>query len=203
MKTVALFSQKGGAGKTTISVHLAVAAQASGLRVAILDLDPQGSALAWHKTRGAESMPVTIPISADQAAAAFKTAKADGFDLLLLDCPPHATLAASQILAAVDFVLVPVRPSPMDIAALPATMRLIGSNACAFVLSACPARAPEIEETRALLDQYKRPVFGPITDRRQFFRAITAGQAVSEFEPDGPAAAEITALFQSLTEQIK
>jgi len=51
MKTVALLSQKGGAGKTTLALHLACAAKASGLASAIIDLDPQASAAAWHDSR--------------------------------------------------------------------------------------------------------------------------------------------------------
>lgn len=203
MKTVALFSQKGGSGKTTITVHLAVAAQQAGLKVAVLDLDPQGSAVAWHRTRGQASAPVTLAIPDAQLQRAVDGAAADGFDLVLIDSPPHSSPVVARIVAAADLVLVPVRPSPMDVAALPATIKLIGTKKSAFVLSACPQRAPETEETRALLAQYGRPVWGAITDRRQFFRAITAGQAVSEFEPDGAAAAEISTLFKSLIKELK
>lgn len=203
MKTVALFSQKGGSGKTTITVHLAVAAQQAGLKVAVLDLDPQGSAVAWHRTRGQESTPVTLAIPDAQLNRAVDGAAADGFDLVLIDSPPHSSPVVARIVSVADLVLVPVRPSPMDIAALPTTIKLIGVKNSAFVLSACPQRAPETAETRVLLAQYGRPVWGAITDRRQFFRAITAGQAVSEFEPDGPAAAEISELFKLLMKELK
>lgn len=203
MKTLSIFSQKGGSGKTTICIHLAVAAQRAGLRVAVLDLDPQISAVAWHRTRGIDSTPLVIAIPDAELSRALDGAKEDGFDLILIDSPPHSAPIAARIIAASDFVLTPIRPSPMDIAALPSTIQLIGKKRSAFVLSACPPRAPEIEETRALLAQYKRPVFGPITDRRQFFRAITAGQAVVEFEPAGPAATEIENLFSKIMEELK
>lgn len=203
MKICAVLSQKGGSGKTTICVHLAVAAQQFGLKVAVLDLDPQGSAVAWHRTRGKNSTPITLPIPDSDLGRALEGAKGDGFDLVLIDSPPHSSPVAARIVAASDLILVPVKPSPMDIAALPATVKLIGGKRAAFVLSACPQRAPETEETRLLLRQYKLPVFGPITDRRTFFRAVTAGQAVSEFEPGGAAATEISNLFECLMKELK
>lgn len=203
MKIISVFSQKGGSGKTTICVHFAVAAVLAGQRVAILDLDPQNSALAWYKTRGEGTKPVVVSIPDSELSKAIQGAKADGFDLVLIDSPPHAAPVAARIVAAADLVIIPVRPSPIDIAALPATVQLIGDKMAAFVLSAAPYRAPEIEETRELLKQYGRPVFGPITDRRPFFRAVTAGKSVSEFEPDGQAAAEIQALFLNVMKEIK
>lgn len=201
MKTIAIFSQKGGSGKTTICVHFAVAAQKLGQRVAILDLDPQGSAVAWHRTRGVGTSPVTVSIPDSELGRAIEGARTDGFDLVLIDSPPHSAPVASRIVAAADFVLIPVRPSPIDVAALPATLQLIGQKPAAFVLSACPARAPEIAETKALLAHYGRPIFGPITDRRSFFRAITAGQSVDEFEPNGSAALEINDIFSSVMKE--
>lgn len=201
MQTLALYSQKGGSGKTTLTIHLAVAAQDAGKRVAVIDLDPQCSAVAWQRTRKSKT-PFVVAIPDSELVRALDGAKSDGFDLVFIDCPPHAAPVAARIIAAANMVLIPVRPSPMDIAALPATVQLIGNKSAAFVLSACPHRAPEIEETRTILGNYGKPVFGPITDRRQFFRAVTAGQAVSEFEPDGQAAVEIEELFKNVMETL-
>jgi chromosome partitioning protein len=198
-KTIALFSQKGGSGKSTIALHLAVAAERAGRRVAVLDLDPQGSAMGWSRTRGTGT-PVVAAVPDAELERAIEGAGHDGFDLVLIDAPPHAAPVAARIVKAADLVLVPVRPSPMDIAALPATLQLIANRPAAFVLSACPWRAPEVEEARQLLAQHGRPVLGPITDRRAFFRALTAGQAVIEFEPDGHAAAEIATLYDKVQE---
>lgn len=202
MKTMAFFGQKGGSGKTTLAVHVAVAAQQAGKRVAILDLDPQGSALSWYRSRGLNTTPLTVAVPDSELMRAIDGAEADGFDLVVIDSPPHAAPVAARIVASADLVVVPVRPSPMDIAALPATLLLIGSRQAVFVLSSCPPRAPEIEETRQLLSQYGKPVFGPITERRPFFRALTAGQAVCEFEPAGPASAEINQLCSALFKEV-
>jgi len=94
--------------------------------------------------------------------------------------------------------LVPVRPAAFDLAAIPAAVEIIRAAKVqgAFVLSACPFRAPEIVETRAALEAYGLPIFpGEITDRRAFARAVTSGSAVTEFEAEGKAAEEIRTLW--------
>ncbi|UNW14387.1 ParA family protein (plasmid) [Xanthomonas phaseoli pv. phaseoli] len=86
MKTVAIAVQKGGAGKTTIAVHLAVAAQQAGLRVALADTDPQGSAKAWAETRSDSTLEV-VAITSANVGAAVAAAAEEGYDLLIVDTP--------------------------------------------------------------------------------------------------------------------
>ena len=197
MNVIAFLSQKGGSGKTTLSVHTAVAAEASGERVCIIDADPQESATAWAGSREAAT-PIVATAQASMLDAALAAAKQDGISLAVVDAPPHAAPSASQIARRADLVLIPVRPSAFDLAAVPAAVEIIQAAKVkgAFVLSACPFRAPEIEETRAALTDYGLPVLpGEITDRRAFARAVTTGRAVTEFEADGKAAEEIRALW--------
>lgn len=197
MNVIAFLSQKGGSGKTTLSVHTAVAAEASCERVCIIDADPQESATAWAGSREAAT-PIVATAQAGVLDAALTAAKQDGISLVVVDAPPHAAPAASQIARRADLVLIPVRPSAFDLAAVPAAFEIIQAAKVkgAFVLSACPFRAPEIEETRIALKDYGLPILpGEITDRRAFARAITTGRAVTEFEADGKAADEIRALW--------
>ena len=102
-------------------------------------------------------------------------------------------------------MLIPVRPSAFDLAAVPAVIEIIRAAKVpgAFILSACPFRAPEIAETRAALESYGLPI-APIevTDRRAFARAVTTGSAVTEFEKDGKAADEIRSLWAWIKTQI-
>ena len=83
MKTVAIISQKGGSGKTTIAVHLAVCAERAKKRIAIIDLDPQGSALEWFNRREAET-PEVVRAVPEQLAALLAQAKATGINYLVL-----------------------------------------------------------------------------------------------------------------------
>ena len=205
MNVIAFLSQKGGSGKTTLAVHAAVAAEASGERVCIIDADPQESATAWASVRKAQT-PVVATAQAGDLDAALSAAKGEGMTLTVIDAPPHAAPAASQIAKRTDLVLIPVRPAAFDLAAVPAAVEIVKAAKVqgAFVLSACPFRAPEIGETRAALKPYSLPVFpGKITDRRAFARAVTTGSAVTEFESDGKAAEEIRALWGWIGDALK
>ncbi|PIO96363.1 ParA family partition ATPase [Pleomorphomonas carboxyditropha] len=198
MNVIAFLSQKGGSGKTTLSVHTAVAAEATGERVCIIDADPQESATAWATARKSGT-PIVATAQAGELDAALKAAEAEGITLAVVDAPPHATPAASQIARRSELVLIPVRPSAFDLAAVPAAVEIVTAAKVrgSFVLSACPFRAPEIAETRAALEAYGLPIVpGEIIDRRAFARAVTTGSAVTEFEADGKAAEEIRALWE-------
>jgi chromosome partitioning protein len=197
MNVIAFLSQKGGSGKTTLSVHTAVAAEATGERVCVIDADPQESATAWASAREAET-PIVATAQAGELDAALRAAEGEGMTLAIVDAPPHAAPAAGQIARRSELVLIPVRPSAFDLAAVPAAVEIVAAAKVrgAFVLSACPFRAPEIGETRAALEAYGLPIApGEITDRRAFARAVTTGSAVTEFEAEGKAAEEIRALW--------
>ena len=185
-----------------LSVHLAVAAHQAGRKVAILDLDPQGSASAWRKARGAVAEPVVVKVPNQSLEHAVEGALADGFDFILIDCPPSVSPATARMIGAAGLVIIPICPEPFDLAALPETLILVGTKRFCFVLSNCPPRAPEIEETRIELLKSGRPVFGPVNNWRSMWRSLIAGQAVSEYEPEGKPAEEIKAICKSILEEI-
>lgn len=205
MNVIAFLSQKGGSGKTTLSVHTAVAAEATGERVCVIDADPQESATAWASAREALT-PIVATAQAAELDAALRAAEAEGMSLVAVDSPPHAAPAAGQIAKRSELVLIPVRPSAFDLAAVPAAVEIVKAAKVqgAFILSACPFRAPEIGETRAALEAYGLPIIpGEITDRRAFARAVTTGSAVTEFEAEGKAAEEIRALWAWIKNTLK
>jgi chromosome partitioning protein len=88
MKTIAIVSQKGGAGKTTIAVHLATAAAAAGHAAAIIDLDPQGTAASWGDRRQAAS-PEVVSGQAARLQVLIDAARDAGADLLVIDTAPQ------------------------------------------------------------------------------------------------------------------
>jgi chromosome partitioning protein len=124
--------------------------------------------------------------------------------IAIVDTAPHAAPDATRIAQAVDLVLIPCRPTAFDIAAAESAVDIVKAAKvpAAFVLSACPFRAPEIAETRSLLSDYGLPVAEQeITDRRAFSRAIATGRAVTEFDNEGKAAMEIRALWEWINGQ--
>ena len=197
MNVIAFLSQKGGSGKTTLSVHTAVAAEATGERVCVIDADPQESATAWASAREAGT-PIVATAQAGELDAALRAAEGEGMTLAVVDAPPHAAPAAGTAARSNAEGRTGIKTSSDLRAIWPAAVEIVTAAKVrgAFVLSACPFRAPEIGETRAALEAYGLPIVpGEITDRRAFARAVTTGSAVTEFEAEGKAAEEIRALW--------
>jgi chromosome partitioning protein len=204
MKVVSFLSQKGGSGKTTLVVHTAVAAHEAGRQVVVLDTDPQKSASTWRDARGG-TPPAVATAAPSEMAKVVKAARAEGMDLIIVDTAPHAAPQAAGIARQSDLILIPCRPTAFDLAAAGNAAAIVKAAKvrAAFVLSACPFRAPEIAEARSALATYGLAVCpAEITDRRAFARAVATGRAVTEFETDGRAAAEIRVLWAWIQEQI-
>jgi len=148
MKSIALTAMKGGVGKTTLAVHLAVAAMRAGETVAIIDTDPQASAAAWARVRNGGS-PDVVPVPVERLAQALAAA-ADDYTVVIVDTAPRASTEAATVCGAVDIAVIPTRPSAVDLETLEQSVRIVQAAKCEglVVLNACPARAPEIAEAR-------------------------------------------------------
>lgn len=206
MRTLGILKQKGGSGATTIAVHLAIAAQEAGRRVVIVDVDPQGSATSWGNARESEDVPV-IAATIDQLAAIQEAAATDSYDLVLIDTPPHSSAATAAVARVSDFALIPTRPSALDLAAVPAMLGIVEATGTPsmLVLNACPPRAPEVQESRGVLEQTGVEVWeGQLGDRVAFRRAVATGHAVTEpgSDPDGKASEEIRALWSYIAAKL-
>jgi chromosome partitioning protein len=200
MKVVSLSSRKGGAGKSTICVHLAVAAEAVGLRTAIFDLDPQASAALWADHRG-EAIPAVVPAQAPRLKSLLQQAVDGGADLVLLDTPPHADGVSADAGAVANVILIPCRPSAFDLDAIGATVRLAQASKkpCWVIISAAPTQGSEVAETRLALESAGVPVAPIVIHQRKAFSARAhQGRTAGEIEPDGKAAGEIKALLHWL-----
>src|SRR4051812_35074898 len=125
MKILAIISQKGGVGKTTLATALAVAADRTGRRAAVFDLDPQASAAFWKDTRQAET-PAVIAIPPSRLQHVLKAAADTGCDLAIIDAPPFAKDIAYEAAQRADFILIPTRPAVLDVMAMTKTLELVG-----------------------------------------------------------------------------
>jgi chromosome partitioning protein len=201
MKTIAIISQKGGSGKTTLALHLAVAAEAAGKVTVLLDLDPQASATGWKDSRKGET-PEIMALPSTRLAPALRTASEEGFDLALIDTAPSTERDAATAARAADLVLVPCRAAILDLRAIEMTAELVkltGKPAFA-VLNAVPPHAPRIEaDAREAISGYGLNV-APCTlqHRAAYAHALTVGQVAQEYEPKGKAAGEVAALYEWL-----
>ena len=102
MRALALLSQKGGSGKTTLAVHIAVAAEEAGERVVLLDTDPQGSARAWSQVRTKES-PAVEKVTASGIRQLMEQTSRGRATLIVIDTAPHATPGVDTIASMADF----------------------------------------------------------------------------------------------------
>jgi|SRR5271166_2409834 len=204
MRVVSLSSRKGGAGKSTICVHIAVAAEAAGMATAIFDLDPQASAALWADHRG-EPIPAVVPAQAPRLKSLLKQALDGGADLVLLDTPPHADGVSADAGAVADAILIPCRPSAFDLDAIGATVRLgqASKKPCWVVINAAPTQGSEVAETRRALETAGVQVSPVVIHQRKAFSSRAhQGRTAGEIEPEGKAASEIVALLKWLSSVI-
>ncbi len=205
MKTLGIIAQKGGAGKTTLSLHLTVRAGLAGLQVLLIDTDPQASATAWWRRRREEA-PALIQSRGELLPEVLKTASDQHYDLAVIDTAPHSSGEADATARLSDLVYIPTRPAILDLDAIGTSTRLVadtGSTA-KIVLNGCPppTRYGEphiVSEARQALETYGIPVSEvAISQRAAFSHALIDGRAVSEFERNGKAAREIDNLWSAL-----
>lgn len=205
-RILTIAQQKGGAGKTTLVAQLAVAWQATGLGVAVMDIDPQGSLAKWCELRGNGGIdgPHLSQVGGWRVPNELDRLKND-FDLVLVDCPPHADTEAKIAVRAADFVVVPVQPSSMDVWATGQILTLAMAEGvpALVVLNRVPARARVVEAARGMLAEQDMPVAGStIGNRVAFASSMMEGRAVVESDPRSPAATEIRALTQELAKPV-
>jgi len=205
MKTIAILSEKGGAGKTTLSVHLATAAHLAGLQVMILDLDPQGSAYQWASRRS--EPPEAEAIAPVALAGWLERLGTAGADLVILDTGRDSNNAGYTAAQAADLVLVPCRASGFDFLALARTLdlcRLAGKRANVILNALRPgAMRAEADAREALAEQDCAIAPCVLHDRVDFRNASMAAQSAQELSPESKAAEEIAALYRWTLEQLE
>ena len=204
VRTIAVISQKGGAGKSTLAIHLAVAAYLKGYRCAIVDLDPQATARKWGDKREADG-PEVIGDHAERLPQLVEAARTNEADLLVIDTAPNADRASLAAARAANLILIPCRPASFDLEAIEATRDLasIAKKPAWVVLSAAPTRSAIVEEARRGLESGGAKVAPQtIHHRVAYSYAVIDGRSASEYEPDGKAAEEVTNLFQWASEQV-
>lgn len=197
MKTLAIVSRKGGAGKTTIAVHLAVAAEAHGIATAIFDLDPQASAAVWSDHRG-QGIPAVVPAQAPRLSSLLAQARDNAADLVIIDTPPEADAIAAQAADAADAILIPCRPFGFDLDAIGASVRLAraAGKPVYVVINAAPVQGTETEEARAAIRGAGVEVCPLVLyHRKPYASRIHEGRTAQETDPKGKAAAEIQSLL--------
>lgn len=204
MKTIAILGRKGGTGKTTLAIHLAVAAAQDGYTTALIDLDPQASAVDWSDQRHAET-PVVVSAHSARLGDLLSGAAERGVDFAFIDTAAHAEVSALAAARAATFALIPCRPASLDLRAIGATIDVtrLAKIPVHVVLNGTPARGNLTDQARRAIDSYNVPCAPcAIGQRIAFVHALTDGLSVIESEPYSKASYEIRMLYTYLMDQI-
>lgn len=199
MKIIALVAQKGGTGKTTLALSLAVAALQAGLIVVIIDLDPQATACNWGDRRKMDS-PVIVDAQPARLQRALEKAAESGVDLAIIDTPARSEQSALAAAKLADLVIIPCRPQIYDMETIPNSREIIslaGGKPALVVLNAVPPRQARQQEALEAI-QGMGILVSPfmLGSRTAFGDSAAMGRSVLEYDPSGKAAEEVREVYK-------
>lgn len=199
MHILAIIGQKGGSGKTTTALGLAVAASLAGRTVAVIDLDPQATAAHWSDRRSNET-PAVVSCQVSRLAQVLEAAEKEGAQLAIIDTPGKSTDAAIAAAKAADFVLMPIQPQLFDIETLSSVrdiLTLAGNPTAAVLVNRASVQGIRHMETREAATAQGFTVCPVVLFARAAHGdAGNIGQTAVEYDPKGKAAEEMTALYE-------
>jgi chromosome partitioning protein len=204
MKTVVIASRKGGVGKTTMSAHLGVAAEADDFGpVALIDIDTQESLAKWWNKRLAPTPMFSAATLANlkQHLAALKQS---GVKLTIIDTPPQATETIREVISHADLVLIPTRPSSLDLEAVGATIEMAeaAGKRMVFIINGAANRARITGQAAVALSQHGTVAPVTVYQRDALASAMTDGRTAGEIDSKSKAAEEIADLWSYVRTQL-
>ncbi len=204
MRILAVASQKGGVGKTTLAGHLAVQAERDGAGpVALVDADPQGSLAEWWNDRKAAT-PVFAQTSILQLHDDIDRMRELGIALVVIDTPPAITSTIGKVIETADLVVIPTRPSPHDLRSVGKTVSLVEKleKPFVFVVNNASSRANITVEIVIALSQYGALAPAIIHQRTDFASSMIDGRTVMEISRKTPSSDEIAKLWAYLDDRL-
>jgi chromosome partitioning protein len=206
MQVLAVIGQKGGSGKTTTALGMAVAASLAKRNVAVIDLDPQATASNWSDRRGQE-MPAVVSCQVSRLTHVLDAAAKGGADLAIIDTPGKSTDALIAAAKAADLVLMPIQPQLYDIETLTSlkdVLTLAGNPPAVVLINRAPIQGKRhIETQEAAAEQGLDVCPIVIFARAAHGDAGNIGQAAAEYDPDGKAAQEMKELYSYIAIALK
>lgn len=209
MRVIVVASQKGGVGKTTVAAHLAVQASMVGQGPAVLiDTDPQGSLSEWWDARKDEYQRNEEALALattrlDDLPARLAELRRNGASVVVIDTPPAITTSILQVITIADLVVIPARPSPHDLRAIAATMKLtrMTGKPFLFVVNGATSRANITAQAVAALSEHGHVAPVILYQRTDFAASMIDGRTVMETIPAGRSAREIAELWKQVCAQ--
>ena len=207
---IGVLNQKGGVGKTTLSVNLAAQFARNGARVLLIDADPHGSALDWAAARQVDSLFSVIGLPRATIHKEISQV-GQGYDVIFIDGPPRVTELARSAIMASDLILIPVQPSPYDIWAADEVVKLIREARIfkeniksAFIINRKIVNTAIGRDAETALAAYETPIMSSTIGQRVIFaEAASQGLAVFEAAQSSAAAHEIETAANEIKEILK
>jgi len=206
MQVWAFVSQKGGVGKTTLALHLAVYAEEQGRMTAVLDCDPQTNCVRWAKERGTRE-PMVFATAPEKLGETIEAARTLGVDLCIIDAASKLDAPLLAAVACADRIVTPTSGGLLNIDSLEATAKLLAmagrlQDAVAVVNNVEQGKAEStVGEARAALDRLSFPMCPVhLCHRPPFETAINAGRGITESNPKSPGADELRKLWAALNQ---
>ena len=204
MQTIVIAGQKGGSGKTTVTAHLAVAAERAGHGPAVLvDTDPQETLSTWWRARESDT-PKLAQVSVRDLPAQLAALAQMRFAYCFIDTAPALSDQNRQVIGFADLVVIPARPSPADLWAIGRTLEIINNASTPFVFALTQAKSTARITMQSMdaLSEHGHVLASVIHDRVDYAAAMTDGRTAIELRPRGPAALESVELWRLAKERL-
>lgn len=206
MKILTILTQKGGVGKSTVAINLAVAAHLNGKTTVIADLDDQRSAKLWHEARlrnDADPMPHVQKVNVNALPGFIAECEKQSVDFLILDTPPKADKEGIAAAEQADLIFMVSSPSPMDLRAMGDTIRLVsltslkpGTPVKLILNKMRPLGSSAVEAAQVLRELNVDVLPLGFGNRVDFEYSLIEGLSALEYEPEGQAAKETQSLYK-------
>src|SRR5438445_11050101 len=209
MNVITLASRKGGAGKTTLTAHLAAAAHREGRKCLVIDADPQGSLALWHSLRGDRGLPLESGERGIDRVLAL--AMVAGYEWVFIDTAPTMWVVVQEAIRAATLTLIPARPGFFDLAAVRETVKVARERNCpyAVVINAAPVKRDDKEsglvaQSRSYFEGLQIPVWaGQISQRAGFQSTLAAGASAAEIGPNTAAGVEVAKRWAAVEKRVE
>jgi chromosome partitioning protein len=208
MNIITMASRKGGAGKSTLTAHLAAFCHQAGHRTVVIDADPQGSLTLWHSLRPDRQPDLRSGARGIERALAH--AMVEGYQWAFIDTAASMWVVAQEAIRAATMVLIPARPGFFDLNAVRETVAAARerNKPYAVVLNATPVKrddkeAPAVVQSRAFFETLGIPVWaGQVSQRTGFVLTLAAGASITEVAPESAAGTEMTGLWSAVERSV-
>lgn len=203
-RILSVVNEKGGTGKTTTTINLAVALQARGLKVLVINLDPAEKALmTFTSLRTKNPLPMAVRERELQPMIAEVS---ELFDWVLIDNAPTMSKLTGESVACSDICLLPVKPSTLDVSVSDKTVQVVeasiknsGKPKAFFLITQQIKGSIPAREIAGKLASYNLPILKSRTSHLvDYIKTLDLGKGVTELPKSSIARAEIEAILEEL-----